>query len=119
MSWTEEKVRKLKDLWGKGQTASQLRRQTSHQVGWSITPAISQRRKSTGSCDTILSSRQRPSPSFREMETGLQPANWELYDLANDPNEINDLAEENPKQVQALAKHWEAKEKEFVSRGKD
>ena len=46
-------------------------------------------------------------------------ANWELYDLANDPNEINDLAEENPKQVQALAKHWEDKEKEFVSRGKD
>jgi arylsulfatase A-like enzyme len=46
-------------------------------------------------------------------------ANWELYDLANDPNEINDLAEENPKQVQALAKHWEDKEKEFVSRGKN
>ena len=24
MSWTEEKVNKLKDLWGKGQTASQI-----------------------------------------------------------------------------------------------
>ena len=24
MSWTEEKVKKLKDLWGKGQTASQI-----------------------------------------------------------------------------------------------
>ena len=45
-------------------------------------------------------------------------ANWELYDLTKDPNEINDLAKENPKQVEALAKYWEAKEKEFVSRGK-
>ena len=24
MSWTEEKVNKLKELWGKGQTASQI-----------------------------------------------------------------------------------------------
>ena len=24
MSWTEEKVNKLRDLWGKGQTASQI-----------------------------------------------------------------------------------------------
>ena len=24
MSWTDEKVNKLKDLWGKGQTASQI-----------------------------------------------------------------------------------------------
>ena len=24
MSWTEEKVKKLKDLWGKGNTASQI-----------------------------------------------------------------------------------------------
>ena len=24
MGWTEEKVKKLKDLWGKGQTASQI-----------------------------------------------------------------------------------------------
>ena len=24
MGWTEEKVNKLKDLWGKGQTASQI-----------------------------------------------------------------------------------------------
>ena len=24
MSWTEEKVSKLKELWGKGQTASQI-----------------------------------------------------------------------------------------------
>ena len=24
MSWTEEKVNKLKDLWGKGKTASQI-----------------------------------------------------------------------------------------------
>ena len=24
MGWTEEKVSKLKDLWGKGQTASQI-----------------------------------------------------------------------------------------------
>ena len=27
MSWTEEKVNKLKDLWGKGQTASQIAEQ--------------------------------------------------------------------------------------------
>lgn len=46
-------------------------------------------------------------------------ANWELYDLANDPNEINDLAKGNPKQVQALAKLWAAQEKALVSRGKD
>jgi arylsulfatase len=46
-------------------------------------------------------------------------ANWELYDLANDPNEINDLAKGNQKQVQALAKIWEAQEKVLVSRGKD
>ncbi len=46
-------------------------------------------------------------------------ANWELYDLANDPNEINDLAKGNPKQVEALVKIWEAQEKALVSRGKD
>jgi arylsulfatase A-like enzyme len=46
-------------------------------------------------------------------------ANWELYDLANDPNEIKDLAKGNPKQVKALAKIWEAQEKALVLRGKD
>ena len=46
-------------------------------------------------------------------------ANWELYDLANDPNEINDLAKGNQKQVQALVKIWETQEKVLVSRGKD
>ena len=31
MSWTEEKINKLKELWGKGNTASQIA-----EIGWYI-----------------------------------------------------------------------------------
>ena len=45
-------------------------------------------------------------------------ADWELYDLATDPNELHDLAKEKTKQVEALAKQWEAKEKAHLARAK-
>ena len=34
--------------------------------------------------------------------------NWELYDLDNDPTELNNIANENPKVASKLRKQWEA-----------
>ncbi|MEP4076281.1 arylsulfatase [Haloferula sp.] len=31
---------------------------------------------------------------------------WELYDLANDPTEVNDLAKANPERVARMSKEW-------------
>ncbi len=35
-------------------------------------------------------------------------ADWQLFDLAVDPGESNDLADEHPAVIQELADHWEA-----------
>lgn len=32
---------------------------------------------------------------------------WELYNLANDPGEIHDLAKEEPKKLADMVVHWE------------
>jgi arylsulfatase len=32
---------------------------------------------------------------------------WELYDLENDPGEVNDLAETEPDVLERLIQHWE------------
>ena len=33
---------------------------------------------------------------------------WQLYNLANDPTEQNDIAEKHPERVKELAQQWEA-----------
>jgi arylsulfatase len=32
---------------------------------------------------------------------------WELYNVAEDPGEIHDLAEEEPKKLGEMVAHWE------------
>jgi arylsulfatase len=41
-------------------------------------------------------------------------AAWELYDLASDPNETNDLAKERPEKVQELQELWTLRRDEFA-----
>lgn len=41
-------------------------------------------------------------------ERGVDPTKWELYNLAEDRTEINDLAESHPEKVRDLAAEWEA-----------
>ena len=36
------------------------------------------------------------------------PGTWELYDLSDDPTELNDLASENPEQVREMKDRWQA-----------
>lgn len=38
---------------------------------------------------------------------GASEMNWELYDLAEDRSETNDLAKEHPERVEAMSKEWE------------
>ncbi len=40
-------------------------------------------------------------------------SDWELYDLATDRTELNNLAGEYPEKVSQLAKLWEEKAREF------
>jgi arylsulfatase len=47
---------------------------------------------------------------------GKKKAQWELYDLGQDPNELNDLATEHPEKVEELAKLWNAREKSQLAR---
>jgi hypothetical protein len=35
------------------------------------------------------------------------PERWQLYNLAKDPGEVNDLAEQEPKRLQELVKCWD------------
>jgi arylsulfatase len=39
-------------------------------------------------------------------------SDWQLFDLASDPGESQDLADENPSKVQQMVKFWEAYAKE-------
>ena len=45
-------------------------------------------------------------------------AKWELYDMNKDPNELNDLAENNPVKVEQLAKLWQQEETEHLRKSK-
>ena len=47
---------------------------------------------------------------------GKKKAQWELYDLGQDPNELNDLATEYPEKVEELAKLWNARQKSQLAR---
>lgn len=42
--------------------------------------------------------------------------NWQLYDLKNDPTEMNDLSKEMPEKAQELGAKWEAWKKETARR---
>ena len=35
------------------------------------------------------------------------PETWQLYDLANDPGEVHDLAQIQPERLAALLAHWQ------------
>lgn len=62
----------------------------------------------------------RPQPLFWEHEgnrairigdwklVSKHPRGWELYDMAADRTEMNDLAASQPQRVQEMAAHWEA-----------
>lgn len=39
---------------------------------------------------------------------GVHPENWELYDIAQDRTETNNLAAENPAKVRELSQQWDA-----------
>jgi arylsulfatase len=45
-------------------------------------------------------------------------AKWELYDMKKDPNELNDLAENNPDKVDELAKIWQREETDHLRKSK-
>ena len=45
-------------------------------------------------------------------------AKWELYDMKKDPNELNNLAENNPDKVEQLSKLWQQEEKECLQKSK-
>ena len=45
-------------------------------------------------------------------------AKWELYDMKKDPNELYDLAENNPGKVEQLAKLWQQEETEHLRKSK-
>ena len=47
---------------------------------------------------------------------GKKKAEWELYDLGKDPNELNDLAKDHPGRVRELAKLWNGREKNQLTR---
>ena len=47
---------------------------------------------------------------------GKKKAQWELYDLSKDPNELNDLATKFPDKVEQLARLWNAREKDQLAR---
>jgi arylsulfatase A-like enzyme len=38
---------------------------------------------------------------------GLKKENWELYNLAEDRTELNDLAATHPEKLEAMSKQWE------------
>ncbi len=46
-----------------------------------------------------------------------QKAQWELYDLANDPSETRDLAAEQPDRLAAVRAQWERLDAEMVAPG--
>ena len=43
---------------------------------------------------------------------------WELYDIESDPNELNDLATQNPAKTKELALRWESWEKELLAKAR-
>jgi len=45
--------------------------------------------------------------NWKAVRTGRN-GNWQLYNLANDPTELNDIAKEHPDEVQQLASQWQA-----------
>lgn len=45
-------------------------------------------------------------------------AKWELYDLSVDPNELNNLAMQNPNKVNELAMLWQSREKDQLDRSR-
>ena len=46
-------------------------------------------------------------PSRDARLPALKPGQWQLYNLAEDPAEMNDLAEANPKKLQEMLALWE------------
>jgi arylsulfatase A-like enzyme len=64
------------------------------------------------------------SPSLRgrgndEAEAGQKPGPWELFNLADDRAETNDLAGKMPDKVRELADLWSQKEAEFFKLAKE
>ena len=99
MSWTEEKVAKLKDLWGKGNTASQIAE---------IIGGISR--------NAVIGKAHRLNLSAK-IKTRSSPANQKNFKLDNQENKLQkrsrrnkfksliiekDFEPENPKQLEEL-----------------
>mgnify|MGYP005651475913 FL=1 len=38
---------------------------------------------------------------------GIKPDTWQLYNIANDPAELNDLSEQNPEKLKEMITHWD------------
>jgi arylsulfatase len=37
---------------------------------------------------------------------GIKPDTWQLYNLADDPAELNDLSEKNPQKLEEMIGYW-------------
>ena len=98
MSWTEEKVLKLKELWGKGKTASQI----AEIIGGISRNAVIGKEHRLNLSAKI---KTRSASTHDSKKTGLQKNNFKKYGRRSKFKSLiidKDFEPENPKQLEEL-----------------